>query len=171
MLLVRGDPLEKLSPGLAPAQVLRCAAQPVIPRDHSAGRCLGHPHGGLLRGLSRVTPEWMRVRVGSSDVRYRFAFHDGLRHASLLRAIPYRRAARPSLMIGIEPAGDFGDFGEVRHCAYAAAEVPDVDAVPLFLLGGGIPKLPDFEHAIEMRPKIFRRFRIAKFAAVLAVSH
>jgi len=56
-------------------------------KDHSAGRGLGHPHGGLLRGLGRVAPEWMRVGIGSGDVGDRFTLHDGLRHASLLCAI------------------------------------------------------------------------------------
>ncbi len=145
--LVLRDPLKEIAPRRAPALVLRCAAQPVIPRHHAARRGLRHPHRGLGRRLRGVPPQRLRVRVAPGHVGDRAALHHRLRHAPLLRAIPDRRVAGSALMVGIEPAGHRGYAPHIGGCADAAAQVAHVDAVGLLFFRRVVPELPHLEHA------------------------
>src|SRR5579871_1954587 len=73
-----------------------------------------------------------------------------MRHATLLSAIPNRCAAGSALVVSVKPTGDLGDSHQVGGSPDAAAKIADVQAVPLLLLGGGVPQFPDFKHARQV---------------------
>ena len=147
MAFVFGNPIEEAPPGVAPAQIVWRTAQPVVPRDHSAGGGLGHPHGGLFGCFRGVPPKRVGVGVSAGYVRDCAPLHHAVRHPALLCAVPNGSAAATALVISVKPSGDAGNLFQICRSVNAATQVSNVNTVPFLLPGCGVPEFPDLEHS------------------------
>src|SRR5215469_743923 len=115
MGLILGDPIEERMSHLAPACVLRRAAEPVKPWHHTAGCGLSEPERQLRRGFGDVPPIWLRICICAGDISNRSTLHHRICDSALLRTDPDRSVAGAALVVGVKPCSNLAYALQVHY--------------------------------------------------------